>query len=127
MLQKNLFAIMIASFVLVLTGSAFGQWHPEIDKIKSPRDVATGQIKSPRDVSSGQASGLMTETTIPAFGNQRVRAAAQYNPKEIGVDKAVNRKGRWEMPEMDADKNVFARPRNSNPGDTATHERRRKN
>ena len=47
----------ILSLVLVFTSNAFGQWHPEIDRIKSPRDVATGQIKSPRDVASGQATG----------------------------------------------------------------------
>ena len=48
--------IAIATATVALTVTAFGQWHPEIDKVKTRRPQ-TQSIKSPRDVASGQATG----------------------------------------------------------------------
>lgn len=51
---KNYLAIATATVALTVT--AFGQWHPEIDKVKTRRPQ-TQSIQSPRDVASGQATG----------------------------------------------------------------------
>ncbi|HEX4951617.1 MAG TPA: hypothetical protein VFZ34_33475 [Blastocatellia bacterium] len=48
--------IAIATLTAALTSTAFGQWHPEIDKVKTRRPQ-TQSIQSPRDVASGQATG----------------------------------------------------------------------
>ena len=48
MLRKNLIAIAIATIGLVFTNNAFGQWHPELDKIKSPRVIKSTKAKSKR-------------------------------------------------------------------------------
>jgi hypothetical protein len=122
MLKRNLIAIVITSLVLIFTSSAFGQWHKDFPEsirktvkqtsVQSPRDVATGQIKSPRDVASGAAtqknaktgitkqnrkltSGLITETGIPAIrSGNNVNQTNMYNPKELSIEKAVNRPSR---------------------------------
>lgn len=53
-------AVAIVTAILTLTSAltttAFGQWHPEIDKVKG-RTSRTQSIQSPRDVASGQATG----------------------------------------------------------------------
>jgi len=48
--------IAIATATVALTVTAFGQWHPEIDKVKTRRPQSQS-IKSARDVASGQATG----------------------------------------------------------------------
>ncbi len=55
---KNHFAIATVTLALTgaLTATAFGQWHPEIDKVKA-RKARAQSIQSPRDVASGQATG----------------------------------------------------------------------
>jgi hypothetical protein len=127
MLKRNLFAIIITGLGLFLTSNAFGQWHPEIDRINSPKDLATGQIKSPRDSASGQSSGLITEITFPAVANQRSKTTNQYNPKEWSIDKIASRKSvKWEVGEYDAIKNSSVSPR-SNLRNAPIHQRRRKN
>lgn len=54
MTSKNYIAIAIATAAFAVT--AFGQWHPEIDKVKG-RKGQTQTITSPRDAASGQATG----------------------------------------------------------------------
>ena len=49
----------------------------EIQDIKSPTDVSTGQIKSPRDVASGQATGKTQKST-----------ARVQKPQPKGMNKA---------------------------------------
>jgi hypothetical protein len=48
--------IAIATATVAFTVTAFGQGHPDIDKVKV-RKAKTQSIQSPRDVASGQATG----------------------------------------------------------------------
>lgn len=56
MLRRNLIVIAIAAFGLVFTSNAFGQWHPELDKIKLQRAAKVTKSKAPKNVVSGQSS-----------------------------------------------------------------------
>ena len=130
MLQRNLFAIIIVSLGLVFTTNDFGQWHPEIDRIKSPRDVATGQVKSPRDI----ATGIKSPRDIASGQATGIKSNAKTTGKmfsglitEITFPKQIKQKNsKWELSEYDATKSRSAKPKGYNLGDTATHERRRK-
>ncbi len=127
MLKRNLFAIIIASFVLVFTGNAFGQWHPEIDKIKSPRDVATGQIVSPRDAASGLPTGIKSPRDI-STGKSAQKSNIYANNIGGGLlgIKENNKNCKWEFSEFDSTKNLSTKPKGYNLGDTATHERKKR-
>lgn len=107
MLKKNLFAIAIIMLGLGIT-SAFGQWHPEIDRVKSPRDVASGQatgIKSPRDVATGQVkSQSNAKTRKPNAGfmdytddacsvcDGKIKATAIKSPRDVATGQATGKK-----------------------------------
>lgn len=82
MLQRNLFAIIFASLVLVFTTNAFGQWHPEIDRVKTTKKI--NKTKGFTEV-----SGLSIETQRR---KRPRRKSAQYNPKEVGIDKIKGKK-----------------------------------
>ena len=108
MLNKTLFAIIIAMLGLVMANSAFGQWHPEIDRVKSPRDVASGQatgIKSPRDVASGQVkSQINAKTQKPNAGfmdytddacsvcDGKIKATAIKSPRDMATGQATGKR-----------------------------------
>ncbi|MBX7170487.1 MAG: hypothetical protein K1X72_05975 [Pyrinomonadaceae bacterium] len=108
MLNKTLFAIIIAMLGLVMANSAFGQWHPEIDRVKSPRDVASGQatgIKSPRDVASGQVkSQSNAKTQKPNAGfmdytddacsvcDGKIKATAIKSPRDVATGQATGKR-----------------------------------
>lgn len=87
MLKRNLFAIIIAGFVFVFTGNAFGQWHPEIGKVK--RKVKTTKIKPQNHTGFTEVTGLDIQV---GCRNRSRRKSAQYNPKEVSVDKIKARK-----------------------------------
>ena len=107
MLKKNLFAIAIIMLGLGIT-SAFGQWHPEIDRVKSPRDVASGQatgIKSPRDVATGQVkSQSNAKTRKPNAGfmdytddacsvcDGKIKATAIKSPRDMATGQATGKR-----------------------------------
>ena len=91
MLNKNLFAIAIIMLGLGIT-SAFGQWHPEIDRVKGK--VKTTKIKPKNPKGFTEVSGLSIETQRR---RRPRRKSAQYNPKEIGIDKIKARKSKSSM------------------------------
>ncbi|MBS1808359.1 MAG: hypothetical protein JST84_09220 [Acidobacteria bacterium] len=146
---KNHFAIATVTLALTgaLTATAFGQWHPEIDKvkarkanvqsIKSPRDVATGQatgrrkaprprpaaqdklgnfeiqdIKSPRDAASGQATGITSPRDV---ASGQATGKRQHKP-------ITKRPGFMDYTDDSAMPNVVA---GQNSGGTITNQRRK--
>ena len=42
--MKKLSLIFIAVFILILAGNAFGQWHPDIDRVRGK--IKTSKIKA---------------------------------------------------------------------------------
>lgn len=143
MQTKNLFAI--ATLTAALTSTVFGQWNPDIDKvkggkpnvqtIKSPRDMATGQatgkrkvaraaqdklgnfeiqdVKSPRDTASGQATGITSPRDVAtgqATGKRQHKPLKRQNGFMDYTDDAA-------MTQVQA---------GQNSGGTITNQRRRK-
>lgn len=93
MLKRNLIVIAIMSLIVVLTGNAFGQWHPDIDRVKGKTPVKTKSIKSPRDVATGQATGKRKGTkTVQSGGNENklgnfeIQSVQKIPAKQVGGD-----------------------------------------
>jgi hypothetical protein len=92
MLKRNLIAIAIVTLGLVMTINTFGQdklGNFEIQVIKSPRDVSTGQIKSPRDVATGQSSGKTKSQSQDKLGNFEIQGIK--SPRDVATGQATGK------------------------------------
>lgn len=90
--------IIIAIFTLILAGNAFGQWHPEIDRVKGK--VKTTKIKAKKPGSFQEVSGIGMErrkhpNRNSVWGmetNYRKKPQNISNPIGTGGNIAVRRK-----------------------------------
>lgn len=87
--MRKVTLILVTVFMLILAGNAFGQWHPEIDRVKGK--VKTTKIKPKNPKGFTEVSGLSIETQRR---RRPRRKSAQYNPKEVGIDKIKARKSK---------------------------------
>lgn len=66
--MKTKHLIAIAALTLAISNTAFGQWHPEIDRVKNAKPK-TQSIELPRDVATGQATGKRQHKPYAKFAN----------------------------------------------------------
>ena len=85
--MRKVTLILVTVFMLILANNAFGQWHPEIDRVKGK--VKTTKIKPRNPKGFTEVSGLSIETQRR---KRPRRKSAQYNPKEVGIDKIKGKK-----------------------------------
>ncbi|MBX7170490.1 MAG: hypothetical protein K1X72_05990 [Pyrinomonadaceae bacterium] len=91
--MRKLNLIIIVIFTLMVSANAFGQWHPEIDRVKGK--VKTTKIKPNKSKGFTEVSGLTQETQYRRKHSRR--KSAQYNPKEVGINKIKARKSKSSM------------------------------
>ena len=88
--MRKLNLILITIFIIILAGNAFGQWHPEIDKMKGKvKPKTTAKIKAKKPKGFTEVTGLDIQVERRKKPH---RKSAQYNPKEVGIDKIKARK-----------------------------------
>ncbi len=88
--MKTKFSIFaIAVLTMAISSTAFGQWHPEIDKVKNAK-IKTQSIKSPRDVASGQATGRRKapRTAQDKLGNFEIQDIK--SPRDVASGQATS-------------------------------------
>lgn len=92
MQTKNLFAL--ATLTMILTGAAFGQWHPDIDKVKVRKGKAT-QVQ-PGQNSGGTISHQRRKPAMPKahdkYANQEV-SYRQAKSTDVAIESLEKSKG----------------------------------
>ena len=109
--MKKLSLIFIAVFILILAGNAFGQWHPDIDRVRGK--IKTSKIKAKskgvtahdryanleatyrkkaKRKTKAATNGYTAQPELDANANSRKRKTQMSSKNEISIESIERRK-----------------------------------